>query len=91
MYLLLKGLIPGFGAQGGGWPNPSSKFSVCRNVLDGLGISYQYPVAKTGIVARLGKGKPVVALRADMDALPILVSIPEQSAGLPSCIQDTSN
>ncbi len=50
---------------------------MCRNVLDGLGISYRYPVAKTGIVARIGtKGKAVVALRADMDALPITVSHP---------------
>jgi metal-dependent amidase/aminoacylase/carboxypeptidase family protein len=27
----------------------------------------------TGIVGRVGKGSPVVALRADMDALPIRV------------------
>lgn len=40
--------------------------------LDELGIEYTPGVAKTGIVAHLGEGLPVIALRADMDALPIL-------------------
>jgi amidohydrolase len=41
--------------------------------LKKLGLDVQYPVAKTGIVALLKGGKPgpVVALRADMDGLPI--------------------
>ena len=41
--------------------------------LKSLGMEVQYPVAKTGVVGLLktGKAGPVVALRADMDALPI--------------------
>lgn len=36
-----------------------------------LGLDVQTGVAKTGVVADLGRGRPRIALRADMDALPI--------------------
>ncbi|MBT7891549.1 MAG: amidohydrolase [Deltaproteobacteria bacterium] len=40
-------------------------------VLENLGYRVRRGVARTGIVAELGDGKPVIAIRADMDALPI--------------------
>ncbi|KAM0032572.1 putative peptidase M20, bacterial exopeptidase dimerization domain-containing protein [Helianthus debilis subsp. tardiflorus] len=45
---------------------------LIRNELDKMEISYRFPLAVTGIRATIGTGEPpFVAIRADMDALPI--------------------
>ncbi len=44
---------------------------LIRQELDRLHISYRTGLAGTGIRAEIGSGKHCVALRADMDALPI--------------------
>jgi len=41
------------------------------NVLASLGYQVRTGVGRTGVVAELGQGRPVIAIRADMDALPI--------------------
>jgi amidohydrolase len=41
------------------------------DVLDSLGCHVRRNVGKTGIIGELGQGLPIVAIRADMDALPL--------------------
>jgi len=55
-----------------GYREHKTAAKVCR-VLDQLEVPYQTAVGKTGVVARLKAetGGPLVAYRADMDALPL--------------------
>ena len=45
---------------------------LVADTLESYGIEAQTGVAKTGVVGYLGEGKPIIGIRADMDALPIL-------------------
>ena len=44
---------------------------LVSQTLEKLGARVREGIAKTGVLAEIGNGKPVVAIRADMDALPI--------------------
>lgn len=44
---------------------------LVADTLRDMGIEVEVGVGKTGVVARLGEGKPAIGIRADMDALPI--------------------
>jgi len=58
--------------------HPEIGFAVHRTAgivadqLEKMGYSVRRGVGKTGVVAEMGYGGPLVAIRADMDALPIL-------------------
>jgi amidohydrolase len=45
--------------------------ALVAEVLDGLGYRVRTGVGRTGVVGEWGEGRPVIAIRADMDALPV--------------------
>ncbi len=45
--------------------------AMVAETLQGLGLAVRTGVGKTGVVGQLGNSLPIVALRADMDALPL--------------------
>jgi amidohydrolase len=55
-------------------------------VLQNLGLKVRKGVGKTGVVADIGSGNPMIAIRADMDALPLQenndVSYASQNPGI---------
>ncbi|HEX2905822.1 MAG TPA: amidohydrolase [Phototrophicaceae bacterium] len=55
---------------------------LVTEVLRDLGLEVEMGIGKTGVVARLGEGQPVVGIRADMDALPI-----QEANNVPYCSQ----
>ena len=42
-----------------------------KGILDGFGIESNYIFENTGLIACIGNGKPQIAIRAELDALPI--------------------
>jgi amidohydrolase len=44
---------------------------IIADILDGLGYRVQREVARTGVLGDKGEGSPMIAIRADIDALPI--------------------
>ncbi len=44
---------------------------LVADALRAMGLRVQTGVGKTGVVGRLGEGRPAVGIRADMDALPL--------------------
>lgn len=66
------------------FPEPSfgevQTSAYIRNLLDSWGIEYRFPFVKTGILARIRGQHPgqCIALRSDMDALPI-----HEASGVP--------
>jgi amidohydrolase len=44
---------------------------LISEALTGYGLKVKSGIARTGVVAELGEGRPAVGLRADMDALPL--------------------
>ncbi len=45
--------------------------ALVANVLESLNYRVRTSVGRTGVVAERGEGQPIVAIRADMDALPL--------------------